>query len=75
MPLKDEMSEGQLIVRIEQFISACYPKAFENYYLFLFKKDSSLLNEEKLTSKFIQGNKVYEKSRKGNIISIDISLG
>ena len=41
MPHKEEMSEEQLITRVEQFISAYLPKTMENYYLTLTEKEKN----------------------------------
>ena len=74
MPHKEEYSEEQLIMRIEQFIAACIPKALENYYLTLSENESETLEEEKLTSIFAQGNNVNGQLGIGNYISIDIPI-
>ena len=74
MPHKEEMSEDQLIVRVEQFIYACLPKTMENYYLSLSENDSAILDEEKITSIFGQGNNVNGQLGIGNYISIDIPV-
>ena len=74
MPHKEDMSEDELIVRVEQFISTCLPKKVENYYLTLSENDSSVLDEEKLTSIFGQGNNVNGQLGIGNYISIDIPI-
>ena len=74
MPHKEDMSEDELIIRVEQFISTCLPKKLENYYLTLSEDDSSVLDEEKLTSIFGQGNNVNGQLGIGNYISIDIPI-
>ena len=74
MPHKEEYSEEELIMRIEQFIAACIPKALENYYLTLSENESETLEEEKLTSIFAQGNNVNGQLGIGNYISIDIPI-
>ena len=52
MPHKEEKSEQQLIIRVEQFISAYLPKTMENYYLTYTENEKTILDEEKLTSIF-----------------------
>ena len=74
MPHKEDYSEEELIMRIEQFIAACIPKALENYYLTLSENESETLEEEKLTSIFAQGNNVNGQLGIGNYISIDIPI-
>ena len=74
MPHKEEMSEEQLIIRVEQFISAYLPKTMENYYLTLTENEKTILDEEKLTSIFGQGNNVNGQLGIGNYISIDIPI-
>ena len=74
MPHKEEMSEDELIYRVEQFVSAYLPKTMENYYLTLSENDTAILEEEKLTSIFGQGNNVNGQLGIGNYISIDIPI-
>ena len=74
MPHKEEMSEEQLIIRVEQFVSAFLPKTMENYYLNLEENASEMLDEEKLTSIFGQGNNTNGQLGIGNYISIDIPI-
>ena len=74
MPHKDEMSEDQLLIRVEQFILACLPKTMDNYYLTLSENETAELDEEKLTSIFGQGNNVNGQLGIGNYISIDIPI-
>ena len=74
MPHKEEMSEEQLIYRVEQFVSAYLPKTMENYYLTLSENETAILEEEKLTSIFGQGNNVNGQLGIGNYISIDIPI-
>ena len=74
IPHKEDMSEDELISRIEQFIKACIPKTIENYYLVLSENESAILDEEKLTSIFAQGNNVNGQLGIGNYISIDIPI-
>ena len=75
MPHKEEMSEDELIQRIEQFISTCLPKTLDNYYL---SNDIGTniikLDEENLTSIFGQGNNVNGQLGIGNYISTDIPI-
>ena len=74
MPHKEEMSEEELIARVEQFVSACLPKTMENYYLSLPEDASAILDEEQLTSIFGQGNNSNGQLGIGNYISIDIPI-
>ena len=74
MPHKEEMSEDELLIRVEQFLLACLPKTMDNYYLKLSLNESAELNEEKLTSIFGQGNNVNGQLGIGNYISIDIPV-
>ena len=74
MPHKEEMTEDELIYRVEQFVSAYLPKTMENYYLTLSENDTAILEEEKLTSIFGQGNNVNGQLGIGNYISIDIPI-
>ena len=45
MPHKEEMSEDELLIRVEQFLLACLPKTMDNYYLKLSLNESAELNE------------------------------
>ena len=75
MPHKEEMSENELIERIEQFISTCLPKTLDNYYLSNDTGDNNIiLEEENLTSIFGQGNNVNGQLGIGNYISTDIPI-
>ena len=77
MPHKEEMSEEELIQRIEQFISTCLPKTIENYYLSLENDDDNskiILDEGNLTSIFGQGNNTNGQLGIGNYISTDIPI-
>ena len=75
MPHKEEMSEDELIERIEQFISTCLPKTLDNYYLSNDTGDNNIiLDEENLTSIFGQGNNVNGQLGIGNYISTDIPI-
>ena len=74
MPHREEMDEEELIMRVEQFISACLPKTMENYYLTLSENDTAVLDEENLTSIFGQGNNTNGQLGIGNYISIDIPI-
>ena len=74
MPHKEDMSEEQLIIMVEQFISAYLPKTMENYYLTITENEKAFLDEEKLTSIFGQGNNVNGQLGIGNYISIDIPI-
>ena len=74
MPHKEEMSEEELIYRVEQFVSAYLPKTLDNYYLSLSENDTAILDEEKLTSIFGQGNNTHGQLGIGNYISIDIPI-
>jgi alpha-tubulin suppressor-like RCC1 family protein len=74
MPHKEEMSEDELIMRVEQFIMACLPKTIENYYLSLSENDTAILDDENLTSIFGQGNNTNGQLGIGNYISIDIPI-
>ena len=75
MPHKEEMSEDELIERIEQFISTCLPKTLDNYYLSNDTGNNNIiLDEENLTSIFGQGNNVNGQLGIGNYISTDIPI-
>ena len=75
MPHKEEMSEDELIQRIEQFISTCLPKTLDNYYLSNDTTNNNItLDEENLTSIFGQGNNVNGQLGIGNYISTDIPI-
>ena len=75
MPHKEEMSEDELIQRIEQFISTCLPKTLDNYYLSNDIGSNNIkLDEENLTSIFGQGNNVNGQLGIGNYISTDIPI-
>ena len=75
MPHKEEMSEDELIERIEQFISTCLPKTLDNYYLSNDTGDNNIiLDEENLTSIFGQGNNVNGQLGIGNYISTDLTI-
>ena len=75
MPHKEEMSEDELIQRIEQFISTCLPKTLDNYFLSNNTTNNNIiLDEENLTSIFGQGNNVNGQLGIGNYISTDIPI-
>ena len=77
MPHKEEMSEEELIQRIEQFLSTCLPKTIDDYYLSCDKYTNNsriILEEENLTSIFGQGNNANGQLCIGNYISTDIPI-
>jgi len=53
MPHKEEMSEDELIERIEQFISIYLPKTLYNYYLSNNTGDNNDKKSKKLREKWI----------------------
>ena len=75
MPHKDEMSEEEIIQRIEQFISTVLPKELDNYFLSNNTNNSSIiLDLENITSIFGQGNNLNGQLGINNYISTDIPI-
>ena len=72
IPHKEEMSEEELISRIEQFLKACLPEKIEEYYLKIKPDEQIIIDEKQLTSIFSQGNCSCGQLGIGNFISTDI---
>ena len=72
IPHKEEMSEEELISRIEQFLKACLPQKVEEFYLKINPNEKITIDEKQLTSIFAQGNCSSGQLGTGKFISTDI---